>query len=111
MHLNFLWFYILVKDDLICAKLTVKINGNEKSNSKGSYLVDEAFSSKDKPVYKLVGQDRYIFFNPEKLGWFIGTKEGLNSQVEDKTYYESEPSFTISIKLNFTLNFSIFRLS
>ena len=96
MYLNFLWFYILVKVDLICANLTVKINGNEKSNSKGSYLVDEAFSSKDKPVYKLVGQDRYIFFNPEKFGWFIGTKEGYISHVEGNTFYYSESYFTIS---------------
>ena len=95
MYLNFLLFYILVKDDLICANLTVKINGNEKSNSKGSYLVDEAFSSKDKPVYKLVGKDWYIFFNSEKFGWFIGTKEDLTSQVEGNAHYHSKSYFTI----------------
>ena len=77
-------------DGLICANLTV--TGDSYGTCLGSYIVieEKTLSAPEKPVYKLEGQDRYIFnVNNGDYGWFIGPKYGMSGPKEGHHYFAS----------------------
>jgi hypothetical protein len=64
--------FSLFVGDLLCYKLTV--TGDDYASVTGTYIIsnEKASTSQDKPVYKLEGKDRYIYYHPG--GWRIGSK-------------------------------------
>ena len=75
---------------MLCDKLTV--TGDDWESVTGTYIIsnEKASKSPDKPVYKLEGQDRFIYYNPEGAGWRIGKKERLSGEKEGYYYYYSK---------------------
>ena len=71
------------------------MTGDDWASVTGTYsIVDEkASKSPDMPVYKLVGGDRYVYFNPNGEGWRIGKKERLSGENEGKHWYRSKSFF------------------
>ena len=60
---------------MLCGNLTV--TGDDWGSVTGTYIISEEKSSKspNKPVYKLQGKDRYIYYNPDDgSGWRVGSK-------------------------------------
>jgi len=87
---NPLFSLFLVHDNLLCGNLTV--TGDNWSSVTGTYLISEEKASKspNTPVYKLQGQDRYIYFTLRSgNGWCIGRKEDLSGETEGYSYYYS----------------------
>ena len=77
--------------NLLCDNLTV--TGDDWADVTGTYIISNETASKypDKPVYKLEGQDRFIFFTLRNLtGWCIGAKEHLLGKTEGQYYYASK---------------------
>ena len=74
-----------------CAKLTVTA-GDDWMGCTGTYVIttEKASKAPDKPVYKLQGQDRYIYFNPGGAGWAIGAKINLSGKTEGDHWYRSK---------------------
>ena len=62
----------------------------------GLYTIskEKASRSPEKPVFKLDGQDKYIYFNPDNVGWRIGILEHL-SGANEGGYWFSSNSFSI----------------
>ena len=75
---------------MLCDKLTV--TGDDAWSVTGTYIIsnEKASRAPDKPVYKLEGQDRYIYYNPDGGGWCIGVKEWLSGETEGTFYYASK---------------------
>ena len=76
---------------MLCSKLTV--TGDDYGSVTGTYLISEEKASKspDKPVYKLVGEDRYIYYSPTKgEGWRLAVKRDLAGETEGYYYYRSK---------------------
>ena len=76
---------------MLCDNLTV--TGDDWADVTGTYIISNETASKypDKPVYKLEGQDRFIFFTLRKFtGWCIGAKEHLSGDTEGQYYYASK---------------------
>ena len=73
-----------------CTKLIV--TGDDCGGCTGIYVIttEKASKAPDKPVYKLEGQDRYIYFNPGFEGWRIGTKNALYGKDEGLYWYRSK---------------------
>ena len=73
-----------------CTKLTV--TGDDWGECTGIYVIttEKASKAPDKPVYKLQGQDRYIYFNPNGDGWRIGEKIDLSGKDEGLYWYRSK---------------------
>ena len=69
----------LVHENLLCANLTV--TGDDNDSCTGTYIISQEKASKspNKPVYKLEGQDRFIYYHPDGAGWRIGRKEHLRA--------------------------------
>ena len=68
---------------MLCDKLTV--TGDDWASVTGTYIISNEKASKapDKPVYKLEGEDRYIYYSPTNgYGWRIGAKEHLSGEKE-----------------------------
>lgn len=65
--------------DVICD--TLNVQGATYANCDGRYKVvaDRVAWAPDRPVYKHVSKDRYIFWNAGGLGWSIGKQEYLAS--------------------------------
>ena len=82
------------RDDLLCTNLTV--SGDYQTEFSGSYIIsdEKASYSPNKPVYKLEGQNKYIYYYPNSGGWRIA-EEGLVGENEGSHYYISKPLFTI----------------
>ena len=76
---NPLFSLFLVHENLLCGNLTV--TGDAWASVTGTYLISEEKASKspNKPVYKLEGQDRFIYYHPDGAGWRIGRKEHLRA--------------------------------
>ena len=76
---------------MLCDKLTV--TGDEYAVT-GTYIIsnEKASKSPDKPVYKLEGQDRFIYYTLlNGAGWCIGAgKETLSGETEGDFYYYSK---------------------
>ena len=81
--------HFTVHSELLCGNLTV--SGSEWFNCTGTYLISEkiATKSKTKPVYKLEGQDWYIYFNPGGNGWRIGEEINLVGEKEGQSLFKS----------------------
>jgi hypothetical protein len=76
---------------LLCGNLTV--TGDDYASVTGTYLISEEKASKspNTPVYKLQGQDRFIYYSPTKgAGWRIARKEDLSGETEGFSYYRSK---------------------
>ena len=76
---------------MLCDKLTV--TGDDYASVTGTYIIsnEKASKSPNKPVYKLEGKDRFIFYDPsDGDGWRIGAKEGLSGETKDYSYYRSK---------------------
>ena len=86
---NPLFSLFLVHDNLLCGNLTV--TGDDYASVTGTYLISEEKASKalDKPVYKLEGKDRFIYYSTIGAGWCIGAKEQLSGETEGLYYYRS----------------------
>jgi len=83
-------FHVSGNNDVHCAKLTV--TGDSWAECTGTYVIttEKASKAPDKPVYKLQGQDRYIYFNPNfGAGWRIGRKIHLSGKNEGRFWYRS----------------------
>jgi len=77
-------------ENLLCDKLTV--TGDDEYGCTGTYIISNENASKapDKPVYKLEGQDRFIYFSLlDGSGWCIGAKETLSGELEGFNHYSS----------------------
>jgi len=77
-------------ENLLCDKLTV--TGDDYGSVTGTYIISNEKASKapDKPVYKLEGQDRFIYFSLlYGAGWCISKKEYLSGEKEGLCYYRS----------------------
>ena len=76
---------------MLCDKLTV--TGDDWESVTGTYIISNEKASKapDKPVYKLEGQDRFIYYTLRNgNGWCIGAKEHLSGETEGLSYYKSK---------------------
>jgi len=79
-----------VHENLLCDKLTV--TGDDYESVTGTYIIsyEKASKSPDKPVYKLEGQDRVIYYTlRDGSGWIIGKKEELSGEREGLFFYKS----------------------
>jgi hypothetical protein len=79
------------KRKLLCDKLTV--TGDEAWSVTGTYIIsnEKASKSPNKPVYKLEGQDRFIYYTLRNgAGWRIGGKEHLSGETEGYHWYRSK---------------------
>ena len=67
------------------------MSGND-SRYTGSYLISEEKASKspNKPVYKLEGEDKYIYYYPDSDGWLVGSKSDLSGENEGDSWYQSK---------------------
>ena len=85
--------FFLVHEGLICPELIV--TGDDWASVTGTYVISDETASKapERPVYKLVGQDRYVYFNPGGAGWRIGTKKRLSGETEGWYMYQSKSFF------------------
>ena len=72
---------------MLCDKLTV--TGDDWESVTGTYIIsnEKASKSPDKPVYKLEGQDSFIYYSPSK-----GENEKVDSssETEGLSYYSSK---------------------
>ena len=77
---------------LLCANLTV--SGIDEKYT-GSYLIskENAASSPNKPVFKLEGEDMYIYYYPGIAGWRIGAKINLSGEKEGGYFLASKSYF------------------
>ena len=69
------------------------ITGSNFEECTGTYNLNrygKSSSAPSRPVYKLDGQDRYIFYFQPKEEWRIGKKENLK---DGEYFYSSEPFF------------------
>ena len=76
---------------MLCYKLTV--TGDDAGSVTGTYIISNEKASKfpNKPVYKLEGQDRFIYYALRNgNGWCIGAKEQLSGETEGLFYYRSK---------------------
>ena len=93
---------VFLKFHRICGSIEV-FAGSHSEKSTGTYFIcDEkvvGVSASKNPVWKLRGQDRYIFTNGSENGWRIGDKESLT--VGD-FYYKSKTSYHVQ-------NFDVFK--
>ena len=83
----------LFPEKLLCDELTV--TGDDGNDGVvGTYRLNDKIASKspDKPVYKLEGKDRYLFFNPTFYGWRISSYflENLSTEKEGDYLYASK---------------------
>ena len=64
---------------VVCQALNVL--GATYANCDGQYVVtsERVDWAPDRPVYKHVTKDRYIFWNAHGLGWSIGKREYLQT--------------------------------
>ena len=84
---NLIFSLFLVHENLLCGNLTV--TGDDNDSCTGTYIISEEKASKspNKPVYKLEGQDRFIYYHPDGAGWRIGRKEHLRAYEHDPLIY------------------------
>ena len=76
---------------MLCDKLTV--TGDDAWSVTGTYIIsnEKASKSPNKPVYKLEGQDRFIYYTLRNgAGWCIGGKVELSGETEGLYYYRSK---------------------
>ena len=75
---------------MLCDKLTV--TGDDYASATGTYIIsnEKASKSPNKPVYKLQGEDRYIYYNPGGNGWRISDKVDLSGDTEGSAWYTSK---------------------
>ena len=88
------------KRKLLCDKLTV--TGDDFGSVTGTYIISNEKASKapDKPVYKLEGQDRFIYYALRNgHGWCIGKKEFLSGETEGLYAYNSKNFIPILIQM------------
>ena len=71
---------------------SIIVSGSDLSNCTGTYFKCEEKSSaaKIRPVYKLEGKNRYIYFYPNSKGWRIGDKNGLAGEKAGEYFYASK---------------------
>ena len=84
-------FLFIGKRKLLCDKLTV--TGDDYKSVTGTYIISNEKASKapDKPVYKLEGQDRFIYYTLRNgNGWCISDKGDLSGETEGNNYYHSK---------------------
>merc|ERR1712008_663653 len=63
--------------------------GRERSAPKSSYCQWECSSATTRPVYKLEGKDRYIYWNPSPSGWRIGAVSNLAGHGHGNFWFKS----------------------
>ena len=74
-------------------KSDIVITGSNFEECTGTYNLnrnERSSSAPSRPVYKLDGQDRYIFYFKTKEEWRIGKKQNLEN---DEYFFSSEPLF------------------
>ena len=74
---------------------SIIVSGSDLSNCTGTYFKCEEKSSaaKIRPVYKLEGKNRYIYFYPNSKGWRIGSKHGLAGDQAGEYFYASKTTY------------------
>ena len=86
-HFFIIYYLALVKfqrdlngiPDVICA--TLNVLGATYANCDGRYQVtgESVEWAPERPVYRHVSKDRFVFWNAHGLGWSIGKEEYLTS--------------------------------
>merc|ERR1712048_1199009 len=68
----------------------IKVTGSDYASCTGIYFIskEKASRSPDRPVYKMLGFDRFIYFTPSfDFGWRIGAREHLSTGENKGRYY------------------------
>ena len=70
----------------------IVVSGSTLLDCTGTYQKCEEKSShaKNRPVYKLDGENRYIYYYPNSKGWRIGTKDDLNGKKSGQYFFASK---------------------
>ena len=73
----------------------------------GSYFISEEISSlaPDRPVYKLFGKNRYIYYWPSLMGWRIGNLVHMNSEEIELDFYRGYTFFTLIEDVMYTFQY------
>ena len=76
----------------------IEVTGSDKKECTGIYrrtycIHEEMSSAASRPVYKLDGKDRYIYYNPSPSGWRIGAKLNLAGAKNGNFWFKSEILF------------------
>ena len=97
---NLIFSLFLVHENLICGNLTV--TGDDNDSCTGTYIISQEKASKspNQPVYKLKGQDRFIYYHPDGAGWRIGRKEHLRAYELGPLIYLDTDGWHIGPKEN-----------
>ena len=68
-------------------RVNLTVTGDDYGNLTGTYIVNKENSSLsfNAPVYKLEGQNRFIYYSPSK-----GEKVDLSGETEDLSYHSSK---------------------
>ena len=68
------------------------VSGSDWKQCTGLYHLSDEISSEapNKPVFKLHGENRYIYYHPSPEGWRIGRKNHLAGQNAGQYFYKSK---------------------
>ena len=74
----------------MCRNITV--NGDDFGNCTGTYMItnERASKSPNKPVFKMDGEDRYLFHYPNNNGWIISNKTALLADTNPDYFFKSK---------------------
>ena len=75
---------------------TIKVTGSDYQHCTGIYVlsVKKASRSPDRPVYKKIGFDRFIYFYPSSNGWRIGRRAALSAGENEGEFWFESKSFS-----------------
>ena len=84
-------FYINLFDFTEYPELII-VSGSKLSNCIGMYRKcgEKSSHAEKRPVYKLEGEDRYIYYYPNSMGWRIGNKNSLDGVNAGNYYFGSK---------------------
>ena len=70
------------------------VSGSDWKDCTGLYNLSDEISSEapNHPVFKLLGEKRYIYYHPSPEGWRIGNKNHLAGQKAGQYFYKSKDS-------------------
>ena len=78
------------------------VSGSDWKHCTGLYHLSDEISSEapNKPVFKLHGENRYIYYHPSPEGWRIGRKNHLAGQNAGQYFYKSKNRFYVPVIVN-----------